>query len=82
MARAKRIYVLTDQIKNKILNASAMTFRKTVSGKVMIISGRLRAIHCKRCNKEIAVGEAVVSNRAKRRQNLYHINCAVAVNLL
>jgi hypothetical protein len=82
MAKGKRIYVLTNQIKNKILNASMITIRKQVAGKVILIQGRLRAIHCRRCNKEIVVGEAVVSSRAKRRQNLYHVNCAVAVNLL
>ena len=82
MARAKRIYVLTSQIKNKILNASTMTIRKKVGHRVVMIRGNLRAIHCRRCSKEIIVGEAVVSTRAKRRQNLYHINCAVAVNLL
>lgn len=82
MARGKRIYVLTDQIKNKILKASAITIRKQIAGKVFLIRGRLRAIHCRRCNKEIAIGEAVLGTRARRRQNLYHVNCAAAVNLL
>jgi hypothetical protein len=82
MAKGKRIYVLTSQIKNKILTASAITIRKKVAGKVFLIRGRLGAIYCRHCKKEISVGEAVLSTRAKRRQNLYHINCAVAVNLL
>lgn len=82
MAKGKRIYVLTSQIKNKILNASTITIRKKVEGKVILIRGRLRTIYCRRCNKEITLGEAVVSSRAKRRQNLYHINCAISINLL
>jgi NAD-dependent SIR2 family protein deacetylase len=59
-----------------------MTIQKKVGRRVVMIRGSLRTIHCRRCSKEIAVGEAVVSTRAKRRQNLYHINCAVAINLL
>ena len=82
MAKGKRIYVLTSQIKNKILRESATTVRKRIAGKAFLIRGKLGAIHCRRCSKEIDVGEVVLSSRAKRRQNLYHVKCAASVNLI
>ena len=82
MSNSKRIYVLTGQIKNKILSASTITLKKRIEGRVFLIRGRLRSIHCKRCNREIVIGETVFSSRAKRKQNLYHFNCAISVNLI
>jgi|GEM_PF-3765312 len=82
MSKGKRIYILTNQIKNKILTASAVTIQRRIAGRVYLIHGRLKTITCKRCSKEINIGDAVVSSRAKRRQNLYHVNCALSVNLI
>jgi hypothetical protein len=82
MAKGKRIYVLTNQIKNKIIKESTTTMRKHIAGRVFFIRGKLRSIHCRLCSQEIDVGEVVVSSRAKRRQNIYHVKCAASVNLL
>ncbi len=82
MAKGKRIYVVTNQIKNKILRESAITMHKRIAGKVFLIRGKLRTIHCRRCSKEIDIGEVVVSSRARKRQNLYHVRCAASVNLI